>query len=295
MYIITEWIERYEVNEKGDQARLGHKLRVRPLEFIRSKVHGRSRGAGFAAMQHHAGDRAYEVFGLFHKFLEIAGCEPRDKRGQLLNARGNPAKIDELAFVLGTTIESVEYAMQVLINPQVGWIQEVPDDEFRKFPENPENEKQQQKIDQDSGNSGNSGKNPESYVTEPNRTETERNETERNETPQENPEEQQNSQAIHKSVGDFGDFQSNSFSLRFDSALGQILNTRSKSDRSAIRNLVNWLNLQVVAKRFDDSIFKRVAGIAKESKNGRNPRAVFFSRLDEEIGYRARVVKEKQK
>ena len=92
----------------------------------------------------------------------------------------------------------------------------------------------------------------------------------------------------------FGDFNSNSFSLRFVSALEGILKTRSKSDRSAIRNLSNWLNLQVLAKRFNEEIFLRVSDMAKESKNGRNPLAVFFSRMDEEIGYRARVVKEKQ-
>lgn len=37
MYVITEWIERYEVSDKGQPARPGDKLRVRPLEDIRNK------------------------------------------------------------------------------------------------------------------------------------------------------------------------------------------------------------------------------------------------------------------
>ncbi|MCJ7778855.1 MAG: DUF1376 domain-containing protein [Sedimentisphaerales bacterium] len=90
----------------------------------------------------------------------------------------------------------------------------------------------------------------------------------------------------------FGDSNSNSFSLRFVSELEGILKTRSKSDRSAIRNLSNWLSLQVLAKRFDDGVFKRVVDIANESKSGRNPLAIFFSRLDKEISYRASVAKQ---
>ena len=292
MFVINEWLERYEVNDKGDQAKPGQKLRARPLDFIRSSVHGRSLGAGFAAMQDLAGERAYEVFGLFHKFLEIAGCEPREKRGRLLNARGKPATYEHLAFILCTTVDRIKFAMQVLMDPEVGWIQVVPDDEFRNFPENPEGEKNQNKEECNSENSGNSGNFPEPYITK--RNETKPNRTKQNETGQENQESQQNSQVMHKGVKyDLGDFKSASFSLRLVSMLENILNARSKSDRSAIHNIVNWLNLQVMAKRFNEEIFQQVVDIATESKSGRNPMAVFFSSLDEQIGYRARAAKQK--
>ncbi|HUS74314.1 MAG TPA: hypothetical protein VMY06_14735 [Sedimentisphaerales bacterium] len=246
-------------------------------------------------MQHRAGDKTYEVFGIFQKFLEIAGSESSEiRKGQLLNARGKPATIEDLAFILSMSIESIDFALQVLLDEQVAWVKEVPNDEFQKFQENQESKKQPKTASESQGFPEIPGKSGALY-NETKRNETEQNETERNETLLENPGGLQNSQTGNN--GDevnFGDFKSNSFSLRFDSALGQILNARSKSDRSAIRNLGNWLNLQVLAKRFDESIFRRVADMAKESKNGRNPMALFFSRLDEEIGYRARVVKAKE-
>jgi len=327
MYIITEWLERYEVNDKGQPARLGDKLRVRRLEYIRSKLHGRSRSAGFAAMQRRAGEeKAYEVFGIFQKLLEIAGDEVGGKRGVLLNARGNPATPRDLALILSATEESVEFALQVLVDPEVGWIQEVNSLEFQENQENPGDLGEVKTTDslkflENQEKSGGNGKQDENAIissktnipgnsrkflenqeksgglyNETKRNETERNETQRNETGQENPGEGQNSQVTHKGVVyDLGNFNSSSFSLRLVSIIEHILNVRSKPDRSAIRNLGNWLILQVLAKKFDEEIYQRVVDIAKESKSGRNPRAVFFSRLDEEIGYRPKVIKEKLK
>lgn len=295
MYVITEWLERYEVNDKGDQAKPGDRLRVRPLDFVRSKVHGRSRGAGFNAMQYQAKNKTYEIFGLFHKFLEIAASEQRQKRGCLLNARGEPAGIEDLSFILDTTADVIDNAMQVLTNKKVAWITNVSDDVFRKFRENPECENPHENTLYKlalSENSGNSGKIPEPYITK--RNETEQNETKPNERHRENREQQQNPQVVVSGTAfDLGDLNSNSFSLRLGSILVNILNAKSKSDRSAIKNLVNWLHLQVLAKKFNEDIFQRVADIAKESLEGRNPRAMFFSNLDEAIGYRARAARQK--
>jgi len=123
MYEITEWLERYEVNDKGQPARVGDKLRVSAPKYIRSKIHGRSQGAGFARLQEVAGGRAYEVFGIFQKFLEIAGCEDGgENRGKLLNEKGIPASNEDLAFILRTTIKKTEFALQVLCDNRVGWI-----------------------------------------------------------------------------------------------------------------------------------------------------------------------------
>jgi len=126
MFIITEWIERYEVNDKGQPARKGDKLRKSPLEYIRSKVYGRSQGAGFAAMQKIAKLKTYEVFGLFQKFLEIQGAEKAEKRiGPLLNARGEPATVDDIAFICRFPKKNVEYALQVLTHPNVRWMSKI--------------------------------------------------------------------------------------------------------------------------------------------------------------------------
>lgn len=83
-------------------------------------------------------------------------------------------------------------------------------------------------------------------------------------------------------------------SFRFALSLEEILQPRTPSDRSALRNANTWVNSQIAAGRFDEEIFARILDIANESKPGRNPLAVFFSRLDCELGYRARVEKEKR-
>jgi len=131
MFLINEWLERYEVNDKGQPARVGDKLRVSPLEYIRSKVHGRSQGAGFARLQGVAGNRCYEVFGIFQKFLEIAGCEQGGKRGKLLNEKGNPATVEDLAFLLRTSEKIIKHSLQVLTDTRVGWMQ---DDSIPEIP-----------------------------------------------------------------------------------------------------------------------------------------------------------------
>jgi len=145
MYVITEWIERYEVNDKGQPARKGDKLRVSSLKYIRSKVHGRSQGAGFARLQEVAKSRAYEVFGIFQKFLEIAGCgNGGENRGKLLNEKGNPASDEELAFILRTTEKKIAFALKILCSPSVKWLNISPNEkksvttsfqEFQEFQE----------------------------------------------------------------------------------------------------------------------------------------------------------------
>ncbi len=122
MYLIAEWLERYECNDKNQPAKKGDKLRVSPLTYIRSKIHGRSQGTGFARLQNEAGDKAYEVFGIFLKFLEIAGCEKGGERGILKNEKGEPANLDDLAFILRTKRKKIEHALQVLTLPTVRWI-----------------------------------------------------------------------------------------------------------------------------------------------------------------------------
>jgi len=119
-YQIAEWLERYEVNYRGHEAKPGDDLQVGPLRFIRLKVHGHRQGAGFRQMRKRAGKRAYETFGMFCKFLEIAGNQSRDNRGYLLNERDQPATVEDLAFILDTEQSRVEAALAVLVD--VGWI-----------------------------------------------------------------------------------------------------------------------------------------------------------------------------
>lgn len=148
MFSINEWLERYEVNDKGQPAKTGDKLRVRPLDYIRSKIHGRDEGAGFHAMRCIAKSRTWEVFGIFQKFLEIAGDSGADDRGKLLNQQGKPATISDLAHILRTTEAKITYSLRILTDPSVNWIkiskiaQDSNNTDLQEFQENQESETQ---------------------------------------------------------------------------------------------------------------------------------------------------------
>lgn len=269
MYRIAEWKQRYEVNDKGDPAKDGDKLRVKPLDYIRSKVFGRARGAGFGAMQRLAGPRAYEVFGMFHKFLEIAGCEESERRGVLLNARGEPATIEDLAFILGSTVKKVEFTLQVLSDKRVGWLleEETPEN-FRKTPEK-------------SGRLYNR--------TEPNRNEDNRIEPNRR-TPKK-PENTPPEPPAAKASDSVLNAPSSSARLGFGLELRKRLDAKTSADCTALANVERWLNSRSPP---DAKLYVRVLELATESQSGRNPKAVFFSKLDKELGYRPQVEAEKK-
>lgn len=126
IYRITDWRQRYEVNDKGGVAKAQDTLRRTTLPYIRAKNRGRTIGAGFAAMQEIAGDRAYEVSGIFQKFLEIAGVGPPENRGELRNHQDQPASISDLVRMTRATQEQIEHALRVLTDPKVAWIKDDP-------------------------------------------------------------------------------------------------------------------------------------------------------------------------
>jgi len=137
MYQIAEWKQRYEVNNKGAPAQEGDNLRAGPLTFIRSAVHGRQMSTGFRRLQKFSGkSHLYRNFGIFQKFLEIAGDISRPLRdGTLFNEHDQPATEDDLAFMLDLTNhkEVLLSAIQALIN--AGWI--VNSEKLQEFPKIP--------------------------------------------------------------------------------------------------------------------------------------------------------------
>lgn len=122
MLKITDWHSRYEVGSRGGKPKEGEPLRVGPLEFIRLNAHGRSQGPGYRRLLGIAGVRAMQVFGIFCKFLEIAGSECRDKRGTLYNESGKPATAEDLAFILSVPIDQIQHAIKVLCDKKVCWL-----------------------------------------------------------------------------------------------------------------------------------------------------------------------------
>ncbi len=140
---INEWRERYEVNDKGQPARLGDKLRAGPIRYIRSKVWGRSRGEGWQILLDLCQDQpldvdqapisqCFECFGVFEKLLEIAA-------DQEANARGRLPSIDRLSRILGYKHQlkpRLEKILQTLGHKDLAWL--VPGDS-QNIPEKPGN------------------------------------------------------------------------------------------------------------------------------------------------------------
>jgi uncharacterized protein YdaU (DUF1376 family) len=79
-------------------------------------------------------------------------------------------------------------------------------------------------------------------------------------------------------------------SVRFADDLEKALKPKTKSDRTSLLNLCHWSVQAIREGRLEEDVFERIIGIARESK-GRNPMAVFFSRLSDEVGYRAKAEK----
>lgn len=77
-----------------------------------------------------------------------------------------------------------------------------------------------------------------------------------------------------------------SISLRFYEALSVIIKPRNQSDRTAFRNLGNWIEQNILTNQFTEEIYKVILDFAIESKKGRKPAAMFFATLQREIGYR---------
>ena len=118
-YRITEWTERYEVDDHGGVWKPGSTRRAGPLTHIRLKVHGRSQGVGWRKLLRAVGPRrAPAIFGIFAKLLEIAGDAKCESRG--LFTLGGEESAD---FILGLDRRDIENAVSVLC--QIGWIQPV--------------------------------------------------------------------------------------------------------------------------------------------------------------------------
>ena len=74
-------------------------------------------------------------------------------------------------------------------------------------------------------------------------------------------------------------------SLMFHEALVNIIQPLSQSDRTCFRNVTNWLVEGIASGRFNEQIFERALGYAKEARSGRKPAAVFMSLMKKELNY----------
>ncbi len=118
-YYVREWDQRYEVDDKGYAYRDGRPKRAGPLDYIRLKVYGRAQGIGWRKLIAVAGVReAPMIFGIFCKFLEIAGDRDRDSRGYVEDTPDEP-----LSFTMGLHEKDVQTALNILCDPRLAWLQ----------------------------------------------------------------------------------------------------------------------------------------------------------------------------
>ena len=180
------------------------------------------------------------------------------RNGTLYNEQDKPATADDLSFMLDLPKRTLVSALQALIKS--GWMFDS------------ENSQNLPKIPGISG------------------TLQEHNITQHNTNQLKSTQEQKHSMVMGKARASLS-----MNLLRFAEDLDKSLKPNSKSQRQALLNLIQWLRFQVEQNLLNESVCQKILVIAKDSKSGRVPMAVFFSRLDKEIGYRARVVKESQK
>jgi len=275
MYKITEWDSRYEVNSRGDVYRPGCKQRLRstPLDYVRSKVHGRQLGAGMRRLKAAAGDRTMEVFGIFHKFLEIAADAGKGQRGHLLKSASldDPATASDLAFILDTPQTQIDNALTVLL--EIGWLS-------RNSGSLPE-------ISEPPGtpvNSGETGCLKNENETEPNRTEL--NETEPkeltdptvdNDQEVDRKDEGKDSDLIIKDDSDSDSEVTATNDKSFLLRMIMILPRWSRSDKTCFQNLVKILgDMPDPANAFGAALV-----IARECRKngGDNPKQAFMYRV----------------
>ncbi len=284
MYVITEWFERYEVNDEGRAAKKGDTLRKFGLKHVRCRVHGRSMSAGFSAMMELAGDATYSVFGIFIKLLEVAGCEIAGRRGMLLNHQGKPATATDLAFYLKIPVAKMQSALDILTNTQVQWVAEVADNFAEKRGETRTSAGKRGAL----YNTVESKSKRNTTVNQGRRTRG-RAHARESDLPQEpSPEQTTDSTLLAPSASTRFDTTTKG-RLDFGNALRGKLCPRSNADFTALWNFQHWVDQQG-----DPELYGRVLQIAADCKNGRKPIAVFFSRVDD-LGYRARAEADKRK
>jgi hypothetical protein len=121
-YSISEWGERYEVNENNNAAKPGEKLRKGPLTYLRLPCNGRNWSLAYRRFLSVAKDNAPDAYGLWTKLLEIAGDAPAGQRGVIRDDAGIPLDSRGISDALGWPLKKVEQSLSILTNENVGWV-----------------------------------------------------------------------------------------------------------------------------------------------------------------------------
>lgn len=285
-YRITDWDKNYEVTKDGKPATENSKnIRKTPLSYVRLAVQGHNPSMSYREMLQKANGKGMMVFGVYCKLLELAGNQPRDYRGWLLDTKGVPLTADRIAFALCCNKGDIDIALQVLTDRTVEWVR-IADFKPEQTPGDNED-----KIDC-------------SVII--NETETKQNRTEPNETQQQMPQK--------PAGGNLGNCLSDILLKAKDSS-----SLNSSSCSASASNLWNWSRakcdwslamqryfplsgripsdvttfFEMIKHLYDkcgpmtDELFARAVNLAKDAKSKpgiKNPIAYFVSRFKTDFG-----------
>jgi len=130
-YRIVDWVRKYEVDINGhavgryEKPPLVEKLRKSPLSYIRLENTGHAQ----TIIDRKINEKAWvagqmdemAVHGLFNKLLKIAGNQPRQFRGWILDEHQKPLTAKGIAEFLGIyEVGCVQKALGILTDPEVG-------------------------------------------------------------------------------------------------------------------------------------------------------------------------------
>jgi len=125
-YRINEWLERYEVNDKGGVWRPGQPIRSGSIDFIRAPVHGKNWTPAFREFNEVCGADAPMVYGVFCKLRELQADNRLEYRDALRDHKGRYLDADGIARVLGWPTKTVTKALGILSGDVLGWLTEFP-------------------------------------------------------------------------------------------------------------------------------------------------------------------------
>jgi len=134
IYKIKHWDSLYEVSNKSRRWVPGQEKRRGPLEFVRFRCSGSAWSEGYRDFLDVAGNSAASAFGVFAKLLELSACQDAERRGMILDRRGNPADTACIARMCGFREADVVKALEILSDPRVAWVET---DNSRSFPDIP--------------------------------------------------------------------------------------------------------------------------------------------------------------
>ena len=248
-YRIVGWQQKYEVNSKGREASSGDKLYKKPLSFYRTVVTGACQDIDYIKLLGIANSRAQEIYGIYHRLVNISSGQERDNRGLINHS------INDLALIIGTSEGRVREALKVLCDRDLGWLEKVPEKpgESGKFRESP-------------------GKSGALY----NETKTKDNETKHIETDKGVYFDFLKA-VISPSVRAVG--------LKWFGVVKPLLKLKNKGDMACLNDIARWLGDQVEAGRYKIRIFDNAWVWVRDVAGCDRPMAALQAVLEKELGY----------